>query len=461
MMMEEATVTKIIVTFLLWSIKFVCGVAPLLFRGRLRAPDRGWWTKKLIGGVLCAGGGMLLSTVFLHMLPEVRDSIKKAVEKRLLSEKADEKYHLGELLICTGFLLILVVENIAHKIADHKSKTELKTQDNQGEDDENEKMGDTPAGMKLKISGISGQGDVHGNNNCQDDHLTISVPTPSLKPPPSVSPCFSSKKFALKNVNPLSRERLSSYNSSTDCTAVRETNDDKKKARAKREMLSGLRTFLMILGFSVHNLFEGMAVGLEECRRGVWQLFAAIIVHSAAIMFTIGTDLVISGTALWRMVAYMMMVSAVTPAGVIVGLLSTSAHSSQPLLVGAMQGLAAGTLVYITFFEVLSRDRLTKYGMSGLLGTVIVILAFAGMAAVSSIGGGHSHGLPGHAHQVQDSHHHQGDVKQLFGENLNLFHSRVNEESDSDLNHGEHDVVFDYENFHHGDHEHGQHHHHA
>ena len=49
---------------------------------------------------------MLLSTVFLHMLPEVRDSIKKAVEKRLLLENADEKYHLGELLICTGWCFI-------------------------------------------------------------------------------------------------------------------------------------------------------------------------------------------------------------------------------------------------------------------------------------------------------------------------------------------------------------------
>ena len=101
----------------------------------------------------------------------------------------------------TGFLLILGVENIAHKIADHKSKTEIKTKDNQGDTEENEKMGDTPAGMKLKISGISGQGDVHGNNNCQDDHLTISVPTPSLKPPPSVSPCFSSKKVKLIKVS--------------------------------------------------------------------------------------------------------------------------------------------------------------------------------------------------------------------------------------------------------------------
>ena len=48
--------------------------------------------------------------------------------------------------------------------------------------------------MKLKLSGIPGQGNVHKTNNHQDDHLTISVPTPSLKPPLSVSPCFSSKK---------------------------------------------------------------------------------------------------------------------------------------------------------------------------------------------------------------------------------------------------------------------------
>ena len=100
-----------------------------------------------------------------------------------------------------GFLLILVVENLAHKIADHKSKAEIKTQDNQGEDDE-DAMADTPTGMKLKISGISGQGDVNmNNNNCQDDHLTISVPTPSFKPPPSASPCFSSKKVKLIKVS--------------------------------------------------------------------------------------------------------------------------------------------------------------------------------------------------------------------------------------------------------------------
>ena len=117
-------------------------------------------------------------------------------------------------------------------------------------------------------------------------------------------------------------------------------------------MLSGLHTFLMILGFSVHNLFEGMAVGLEGSRRGVWQMFAAIIIHSAAVMFCIGTELVFSGSTLFRLVIHIMMVSAVLPAGVMVSLVSVSALTSQPLLVGAMQGLAAGTLLYVTFFEV-------------------------------------------------------------------------------------------------------------
>ena len=33
-------------------------------------------------------------------------------------------------------------------------------------------------------------------------------------------------------------------------------------------VLAGLRNFLLILAFSVHNLFEGMAVGLEDSVSG-------------------------------------------------------------------------------------------------------------------------------------------------------------------------------------------------
>ena len=84
-------------------------------------------------------------------------------------------------------------------------------------------------------------------------------------------------------------------------------------------------------------------------------------------------------------------------------------------------------------FQVLSRTRLTRFGMSGLMGTLIVILAFGVMAAVSSAGGGHS----GHTHTGHQTgnHHHQGGVTKLRGESLENLHSRLNyERYESDEN---------------------------
>ena len=55
---------------------------------------------------------------------------------------------------------------------------------------------------------------------------------------------------------------------------------------------------------------------------GVWQMFAAIIIHSLAAMFCIGTELV------------HMMVYAVLPAGVMVSMVTAPANTSQPLVAG-------------------------------------------------------------------------------------------------------------------------------
>ena len=98
--------------------------------------------------------------------------------------------------IISGFLLILGVESIAHKFVDHKGKGKVEYQTNNNEDGDDFNVGDTPDDMKLKIPRISGQGDgqSHRSTNCQDDHLTIPVPTSNRKPLTSVSPCFSSKK---------------------------------------------------------------------------------------------------------------------------------------------------------------------------------------------------------------------------------------------------------------------------
>ncbi len=50
------------------------------------------------------------------------------------------------------------------------------------------------------------------------------------------------------------------------------------------------------------------------------------------------------------------------------------------------QGLAGGTLLYVTFFEVLEREKLEKVGMTGLLGAALLIIGFAMMAGLEAAG---------------------------------------------------------------------------
>lgn len=62
---------KVLVLVLLGLIKLVSGLSPLLLVKYLK--NRGMkWVEHFMAGLICIGGGVLLSTVFIHMLPEVR-----------------------------------------------------------------------------------------------------------------------------------------------------------------------------------------------------------------------------------------------------------------------------------------------------------------------------------------------------------------------------------------------------
>ena len=50
--------------------------------------------------MLCIGGGVLLATVFIHMMKEVRESMARARHMGMLPQDAD--YPFAELIICMG-----------------------------------------------------------------------------------------------------------------------------------------------------------------------------------------------------------------------------------------------------------------------------------------------------------------------------------------------------------------------
>ena len=110
----DLTATKAVVLVLLGMIKLVSGLAPLLFTKIFRTRSERFLKKFIgmfnkfsiyfvslsIGVVLCFGGGVLLSTVFIHMVTEVRESLERATTMGMIP--IEMEFPFAELLICMG-----------------------------------------------------------------------------------------------------------------------------------------------------------------------------------------------------------------------------------------------------------------------------------------------------------------------------------------------------------------------
>lgn len=80
-----------------------------------RNPKASVWVSML----LALGGGVLLCTTFLHLLPEVSEKISDLQESSDLPKMTIE---LAELLMCVGFFLMYFVEEVVHGYIERRNK---------------------------------------------------------------------------------------------------------------------------------------------------------------------------------------------------------------------------------------------------------------------------------------------------------------------------------------------------
>ncbi|KAG0717926.1 Zinc transporter ZIP1 [Chionoecetes opilio] len=208
---------------------------------------------------------------------------------------------------------------------------------------------------------------------------------------------------------------------------------------------SNLRSLLVILALSFHSIFEGLAVGLQERSVDVWYLLGAISAHKFVIAFCMGLELLAGGTSAGLMVIYMVVFALVSPLGVAFGILVTenlaTDTSSHLLTVTILQGLAGGTILYVTFFEVLERERGRPGGR--LLKFIFVLLGFSAMASLEAFGGhshGHGHGHS-HGHGQGQSHSpvHSPSTTTAAAITEGLHDHSHHDHSHHDHSHGHHD----------------------
>ncbi|KAL1459510.1 hypothetical protein WDU94_011482 [Cyamophila willieti] len=322
---------KVLSMVILGVSSFVIGILPLKLAklmnfSRKPALD-GHFPKQplIISLLLCFGGGVLLFTTFIHLQPEVRESIQHLYEQKLLPSfiQKNMNVHVADVIFCVGFFFVYLVEETVHFFLDKRSH-------------EQEDEAVLHRTMSLRKC---------AKHPCDHEPVPI-IPRVSLSNGSHGAPKSNELETGSGSITTSTQGLLDSNNISTiSCKTHKspldaqvrmtggplgkghhhdvELHSDDHSLKHGNEMVvaKSFRGLLAVLALSFHAIFEGLAVGLEGKVNNVWYLFGAIATHKLVIAFCVGIELVSSRTKLPLVIVYVGTFAIVTPLGIGLGLL--------------------------------------------------------------------------------------------------------------------------------------------
>lgn len=330
--------TKAVALVTMAIITLIFSMLPLYVRNLLKGRLEGKKAQAALSACLCFGGGVLLATVFLHLIPEARLLTQRALDNHFLPHT---NYPIAELIICGGFFIIYIIEHVVHTCSAHNHHSPKKDEDRERTSPdiiENEHVPLKPVTAK-----DSNKDDVHSKKSPQN-----------------------------------TMDHGDAEHGANDAPVTQQ----EEKSPGSNEGLPTLKAMIFVVAFSFHSIMEGLALGLVNSSRDVWFLFAALLAHKIVIAFCMAMELLEVGVTLIGFLASMIIFSLASPIGGLLGTLIVSfATDDSPagfVTTTILQGISAGTILYVTFCEVLERERSKKDG--GTIRTVSLILGFCAMA---------------------------------------------------------------------------------
>ncbi|CAH1267094.1 SLC39A1 [Branchiostoma lanceolatum] len=277
-------------------------------------------------------GGVLLATCFLHLLPEVREDLE------ILHGYGIEILHhypMAEAVTCLGFLIVHLIDGLTP----HCSPQEQSSAQDERQDRYRRR-------------------ECHSNEAYARDENRIEIEEMRGE----------SRKTDNRTIKPSEVEQTLEP---TDCSEV--SHEDSSS-------MSKVHTILLLVALSVHGALEGVAIGLQPTQSDLLWLFFVVVVHKCIIALSLGLN-VAAGPLSWPYKVVTCVVFSVSgPIGQGIGLVVTKTDAGG-LVTGILQGVATGTLVHVTFMEVLASDMKSK--TSNLLNVLSVVIGFALIAGLT------------------------------------------------------------------------------
>jgi zinc transporter 1/2/3 len=361
---DEGIVTaKVVSMIVLCVATFILGMIPIKLStwfGWSRKTDGSLGTSKtsqlILSLLLCFGGGALLCTMFLHMLPEVREFVSELQGE---GDIAETSFSLPELMLCCGFFIMYLVEELTHLYlhghGDGKAISEA-----------DEVIHRSFSIRKCSESKASTEKDREDTQKGCEDNSSLKV----MHGCPSV----------------LATSTLEEVEANETCTSdTRAVIPSHHMPHFKEDNTIGssVRNFLLVLALSIHELFEGFAIGLQTSTSYVWYMLGAASSHKLVLAFCVGVELVSSRTKFTLSLMYISTFALVSPLGIGIGIGVSEGDGHGGVANAILQGLATGTLLYVVFFEVLQRENSKE---SGLLRLLAILVGFGVMLGLRIAG---------------------------------------------------------------------------
>lgn len=344
----DPIVAKSVAMVVLFLASFTLGTIPLKLSKWFNWENNPR-NNKIVVMLLCFGGGALLCTTFLHMLPEVKEGLEALTEEGVFPEL---KFPMAELLMCIGFFTMFFVEECVHSYLDKREQ----------------KNALSPLRRSLSVrrgETITASGEPFNNLSTAD--LVHNLEEGAHQE---------------KNFTPNLGDNANLTHIPGHAHGHGHSHAGHSHVIIEDSVVKSIRGLLIVLALSVHELFEGLSVGLEHSVGNVWYMFGAVSAHKLVIAFCIGVELISAKTKVSLMVFYVFVFAIVSPLGIGIGI-AISGHENHDSQVASviLQGLASGTLLYVVFFEILQNDR-----KGGLQNYASILVGFAIMFGLTLLG---------------------------------------------------------------------------
>ncbi|KAI6188730.1 Zinc transporter ZIP2 [Aphelenchoides besseyi] len=126
------------------------------------------------------------------------------------------------------------------------------------------------------------------------------------------------------------------------------------------------RTISFICALVLHSAVEGFSFGVQTNPTSVVALFLGIVVHRTVVAFSVGTRLINCHAENKPLVVFLALIFSISsPAFAVIGLLLRSSALNSELksqLSTTLISFSVGTILYITFFEMLVPERGNEKG---------------------------------------------------------------------------------------------------